>query len=85
MANLNLSSFQKTLLLILIFITTTTSLFAQLREDLSNEILVYIQSSELEFPETEQKSIPLANITIFNSELRTVLVRFGVRELQKAF
>lgn len=85
MATIKISSLKKLTLLILMLITMTSNIFAQLREDLRNEILVYIQPSELVFPEIEQKSIQLENIIFLNSELRTVLIQFGVQELQKAF
>ncbi len=85
MATIKISSLKKSMLLILILVTMTSNIFAQLREDLRNEILIYIQPSELEFPEIEQKSIQLENIIFLNSELRTVLMQFGITELQKAF
>ncbi|MBP9583237.1 MAG: S8 family serine peptidase, partial [Ignavibacterium sp.] len=76
---------KKLLLIVFVLSINITCLFAQLREDLKNELLVYIHPSALEFPTNEQKNIQIKNLKIFSSELKSTFSSFGINELQKVF
>jgi hypothetical protein len=76
---------KKSALFALCLIFSATFVHAQLREDLRNELLIYIQPSALEFPTQYQRSIRIENLNIPNSKLRSALSRFQIGELQKAF
>lgn len=68
-----------------IIIISTTFMNAQLHDDLRNEILIYIEPSALEFPDNEQGNIPIGKLNILSSDLREVLNRFKINNMQKAF
>ncbi|GAH46300.1 unnamed protein product, partial [marine sediment metagenome] len=62
-----------------------SALLGQLREDLRNEILVYITTGALVFPAGERGALTPEQLTIPSQALRQAIDRSGVATIAKAF
>jgi len=77
--------FSNTLTILVMFVIGSDMLHGQLREDLRNEILVYITPGALELPPDERGEIALADLIVSDWDLHQALQRIEATTIASAF
>ena len=70
---------------VLLLMTFQSASFAQLREDLKNEILVYVMPGAMLFPAAERARLTPAQLSIPSAALQQIINRVGVSTIARAF
>ncbi len=73
------------ILLVTLFLFITSECFSQLREELRNEVIAYIQKEAMDFPQNEKGELPFQSIYIASQELTDIFTNYKVLSVQKAF